>query len=136
MKKPGLLEKLIVAYAVFVIVLLGLAGCLSLLLAPPSLPQAQEAVQVAQLQPPSLPGTAAARFVLRHGLGRVAPYRSQAFAEAVEALCRPEEQARCRAAAARLAPALSAEGMAEWIWRSLEAGGPADGRFRPLEAGA
>jgi hypothetical protein len=77
--------------------------------------------------------TAAARFVERHDLGRVAPYQRQAFQAAVEAVCLPEAQARHRAAAARLAPALSAEGMADWIWRSLEAGKPIDRRFAPLE---
>jgi hypothetical protein len=82
------------------------------------------------------PATAAARFVARHGLGLVAPYQQRAFVEAVEAICRPEAQARCRSAAARLAPSLSAEGMADWIWRSLEAGRAVDGRFQALEGGA
>jgi hypothetical protein len=79
------------------------------------------------------PETAAARFVTRHGLGVVVPYQRAAFTAAVETLCRPEAQVRHRAAAAALAPALSAEGMADWIWRSLEAGGPVDGRFDALE---
>jgi hypothetical protein len=79
------------------------------------------------------PETAAARFVERHGLGLVVPYERQAFGAAVEAICRPEAQERHRAAAARLAPALSAEGMVDWIWRSLEAGEPIDRRFAPLE---
>jgi hypothetical protein len=79
------------------------------------------------------PETAAARFVVRHGLGRVVPYDRRAFAAAVEEVCRPENQARHRSAAARLAPILTAEGMVEWIWRSLETGAPIDRRFAPLE---
>jgi hypothetical protein len=79
------------------------------------------------------PDTAAARFVTRHGLGLVVPYRRAELAAAVAALCTPQAQARHRAAAARLAPALSAAEMADWIWRSLEAGQPADDRFVPLE---
>ncbi len=79
------------------------------------------------------PETAAARFVARHGLGLTIPYDRRALADAVDALCRPEAQARHRAAAAALAPVLSAEGMKDWIWRSLASGAPADDRFRRLE---
>lgn len=82
------------------------------------------------------PETAAARFVLRHGLGVVVPYQRGAFTAAVESVCRPEAQARHRAAAAALAPVLSADRMADWIWRSLEAGAPIDRRFDPLEQNA
>jgi len=71
--------------------------------------------------------------VLRHRIGRVAPYAREGIAAAVEALLRPEAQRAHREAAARLAPALSSEGMAEWIWRSLAAGGPIDGRFGPID---
>ena len=79
------------------------------------------------------PDTAAARFVTRHGLGRVVPYRRAELAAAVEALCTPGAQARHRAAAAALAPALSARDMEAWLWRSLEAGQPVDDRFATLE---
>jgi hypothetical protein len=79
------------------------------------------------------PETAAARFVARHGLGVTAPYERRAFTTAVDEICRPEVQARCRAAAATLAPVLSAQGMVDWIWRSLEAGRPIDRRFESLE---
>jgi hypothetical protein len=79
------------------------------------------------------PDTAAARFVTRHGLGQVVPYRRAELAASVEAICTPEAQARHRAAAATLAPALSARGMESWLWRSLEAGGPVDDRFATLE---
>ena len=79
------------------------------------------------------PETGAARFVARHRLGVTVPYDRRAVADAVEALCQPETQTRHRAAAAALAPALSAEGMTEWIWRSLASGAPADDRFTHLE---
>ncbi len=79
------------------------------------------------------PETAASRFVARHGLGVTIPYDRAALVGAVAALCRPEALARHRAAAAALAPALSAEGMTEWIWRSLASGVPADARFTRLE---
>lgn len=79
------------------------------------------------------PETAAARFVLRYGLGTVAPYERSAFRAAVEALCADEAQAQCRAAAAKLAPLLSDDGLVDWIWRSLELGRPVDQRFQPLE---
>jgi hypothetical protein len=79
------------------------------------------------------PETAAARFVTRHDLGVVVPYQQAAVVAAVEAICRPEAQARHRAAAATLAPALSSKDMASWIWRSLEAGRPIDHRFDALE---
>jgi hypothetical protein len=79
------------------------------------------------------PETAAARFVLRHDLGVVVPYRREALRAAVDALCQPDAQERYRSAAAALAPSLSAEGMVDWIWQSLEAGGPVDRRFERLE---
>jgi hypothetical protein len=79
------------------------------------------------------PETAAARFVTRHGLGRVVPYQRAALVDAVAGICTPEAQLGHRRAAAALAPALSAGGMSAWIWRSLEAGRPIDHRFAALE---
>lgn len=79
------------------------------------------------------PETAAARFVTRHGLGLVVPYEQAALVAAVEEICRPEAQARHRAAAAALSPALSSKDMASWIWRSLETGHPFDQRFDVME---
>jgi hypothetical protein len=79
------------------------------------------------------PDTAAARFVTRHDLGVVVPYQRSALEAAVQVLCTREAQARHRAAAAAVAPALSSRGMADWIWRSLEAGRPIDKRFDALE---
>lgn len=82
------------------------------------------------------PETAAARFVTRTGVGMVVPYQGPAFAAAVAALVRPEVQSVLRARAAALAPAFSAEGAGEWIWRSLSAGRPADDRWERLTAAA
>jgi hypothetical protein len=77
--------------------------------------------------------SAAAQFVTRHGLGRVVPYERGAFVAAVDALLTPAAQSAHREAAARLAPILSSDGTAEWIWGSLAAGEAADGRFAALD---
>lgn len=82
------------------------------------------------------PETAAARFITRHDLGVVVPYQREAVLAAVEAVCQPQAQQRHRTAAASLAPTLSSDGMADWIWRSLEAEGPVDRRFESLETEA
>jgi hypothetical protein len=78
------------------------------------------------------PDTAAARFVERLGVGRSVPYDPARFREAVAELERPDVQVAHRARAAALAPRFSSEGVREWLWRSLEAGAPADDRFERL----
>lgn len=78
------------------------------------------------------PGTAAARFVARAGIGLTVPYERRAFRAAAAELARPEVQAAFRARAAELAPTFSADGARAWIWRSLEAGGPVDDRWERL----
>ncbi|HYD42186.1 MAG TPA: hypothetical protein VEB43_15270 [Anaeromyxobacter sp.] len=78
------------------------------------------------------PGTAAARFVARAGIGLTVPYERRALRAAAAELARPEVQGALRARAAALAPAFSAEGARAWIWRSLEAGGPIDDRWERL----
>ena len=78
------------------------------------------------------PDTAAARFVARTGVGVALPYDGRVLAAAVAKVVRPEVQAAMRARAAELAPTFSAEGAGEWIWRSLSAGGPVDGRWEQL----
>jgi hypothetical protein len=82
------------------------------------------------------PETAAARFATRLGVGFSVPYHRAAFLDAVERLRRPEVQARLRARALAAAPAFSAEGVGDWIWRSLSAGAPVDDRFERLLVGA
>jgi hypothetical protein len=78
------------------------------------------------------PDTAAARFVTRTGVGMVVPYLGRALAAAVAEIVRPEVQAALRARAAAVAPAFSAEGVGDWIWRSMSAGRPADDRWERL----
>ncbi len=82
------------------------------------------------------PETAAARFVTRTGVGMVVPYQGRALAAAVAAVVRPEMQSALRARAAALAPAFSAEGAGDWIWRSMSAGRPVDDRWERLTAAA
>ncbi len=77
-------------------------------------------------------GTPAARFVRRFDIGTCAPYDPAAFRAAVDEITRPEVQARMRRNAARIARTFSADGIGEWLWRSLERGEPADDRFESL----
>lgn len=78
------------------------------------------------------PETAAARFVVRLGVGRAVPYDPAAFRAAVAEVTAPEAQRLFRARAAELAPRFSSEGVREWLWGSLEAGAPVDDRFERL----
>ena len=78
------------------------------------------------------PDTAAARFVRAHGVGMWAPYEPGAFVAAVAAVGDPSRQAAMRAEAARLGPVFSSEGARDWIWRSLDQGGPVDDRWERL----
>jgi hypothetical protein len=68
------------------------------------------------------PKACAASFVERFGLGAVAPYDRQAARLAIEELLSTEVQTSVRARAAALSAQFTAEGAAEWIWRSLDAG--------------
>lgn len=78
------------------------------------------------------PDTAAARFVAAHGLGAVAPYEPDAFRATVAELTTAEAQRRVRLRASGIAGRFSADGAVEWLWRSLEAGAPADDRFESI----
>jgi hypothetical protein len=78
------------------------------------------------------PQTAAARFVVRMGVGLSAAYEPAEIAAAVATLLDPTEQARMRQRAAALAPSLSTTGAREWLWRSLALGEVADERFEAL----
>jgi glycosyltransferase involved in cell wall biosynthesis len=82
------------------------------------------------------PDTAAARFIRRHDLGVACPYDPGRVAETVEWICRPEQQERFRNAAARAAGLYAADDMAEWIWRSVAGGAPADRRWETAAEGA
>ena len=76
--------------------------------------------------------TPAARFVRRFGIGLAVPYEPEAFRQAVAEITRPEVQASMRRNAVRIAPTLSAEGMGDWVWGSLEKGEAVDDRFESL----
>lgn len=73
--------------------------------------------------------TAAARIVERLHVGTTAAYEPGAFARAVSHLTTPAVQHELRQRAASLADHFSAEGVADWIWASLECGEPCDSRF-------
>ena len=73
--------------------------------------------------------TAAARFLNRFQFGQVVPYDGAQLGAAVEAICHPEQQRSLRRRAARQGRLFSAEGLAGWLWRSLESGEPCDERF-------
>jgi FkbM family methyltransferase len=75
------------------------------------------------------PRTAAARFLSRFHVGKVCPYEPTALRQTIEEICRPEEQLTLRKNAAARCDLFSATGLADWIWRSLEAGEPCDERF-------
>jgi hypothetical protein len=77
-------------------------------------------------------GTSAARFVRRFDIGVCSPYRPDAFAAAVEGILRPDAQARLRRNAVRIARTLAADGIHDWVWKSIESGVPADDRFERL----
>lgn len=70
-----------------------------------------------------------AKFVRRHGLGTVIPYDGLRLSQASQWIREPEQQVRFRHAAAAMAPAFACDDALDWIWRSLELGRPADGRW-------
>jgi hypothetical protein len=79
--------------------------------------------------------TCGARFVAHFDVGEVVPYDAVLVSAAVERLSRPEDQRRIRQNAARIAPALSDRGVADWLKQSIELGAPADRRFEDPFAG-
>ena len=78
------------------------------------------------------PNTAAARFVIRCGIGTVADYTSESFQAAVTHITKESVQDSMKANAARIAPQFVNEHMDEWIWQSLVLGKPIDDRFELL----
>jgi len=76
--------------------------------------------------------TPASRFVRRFGIGVTSPYEAEAFRRAVEHVTVPEVQTEMRRRAAAIAGVLSSDGVADWLFRSLERGEPADDRFETL----
>jgi hypothetical protein len=76
--------------------------------------------------------TPAARLIEHFGIGVRSDYTAESFLSAVQRVTTPENQAEMRANAARIAPKLSAEGIEDWIDRSLELGRACDDRFEKL----
>jgi FkbM family methyltransferase len=72
---------------------------------------------------------AASQFVRDFALGLTCDYEAQGFLKAVETLQNETRQICIRRACLQLAPSLEADGLAKWIWDSLEKGHPADNRF-------
>ncbi len=78
------------------------------------------------------PETAAARFVTETGIGMVAPYERQAFQQAVQRIISPQVSYEMRRAAFELSGRFTDLGAADWIWRSLDKGEPADRRYEAM----
>ena len=76
--------------------------------------------------------TAVSRFVTRHGLGTVAGYTGDQLTHAVAFVTDSERQAAMRRNASSMAEGFKAEGIAQWIWTSLETECAADSRFEQL----
>jgi FkbM family methyltransferase len=78
------------------------------------------------------PETAAARFVQRFEVGLVSDYHAPDFQEVVKQISLPEVQKKLRQNAANIAELFSAQGIDQWIWKSLEQGQPTDLKFDNL----
>jgi len=76
--------------------------------------------------------TATAYWVERLGIGVVCNYDAVQFREVVEFICQPENQASMRQNAVNKAQAFAAEGVDDWLWRSLYLGEPCDRRFEDV----
>jgi hypothetical protein len=76
--------------------------------------------------------TPAARLIEQFRIGVRCDYTAESFLSAVHRVVDPEYQAEMRANAIRIAPMLSAEGIGEWIDRSLELRRACDDRFEQL----
>ena len=76
--------------------------------------------------------TAAARFVKRFGIGVNCDYDARNFRQAVKEVTEPSVQRSIRDKAAALGKAFASEGVAQWLWQSLEGGEPSDLRFESL----
>lgn len=76
--------------------------------------------------------TPAASFVKRFQIGVSSDYSPDGFRRAVEYVVDPANQLAMRQKAAILAPSLSADGISEWLFRSIELGEPHDLRFETM----
>lgn len=78
------------------------------------------------------PETAAAKFVVQFGLGACTAYEGTKFRSAVETITSAKISDKIRRTAHKIAPNFASEPVAEWIWRSLDKGAPADDRYEKL----
>ena len=78
------------------------------------------------------PRTAAGRFVERFGIGTVATYERDSFAEAVRYIMQPAVNLAMRRRALAAAARFTDVGAAEWIWLSLAKNRPIDTRFEDV----
>ena len=78
------------------------------------------------------PTTSAADFVRRFDVGVNCPYESDRLRLAVEGLIAGPAQSRLRHNAASIASRLSASGVSDWLWASIDLGEPVDSRFEEL----
>ena len=76
--------------------------------------------------------TPAAKLIEHFRIGVRCDYTAESFLSAVQRVTDPECQAEMRANAVRIAPKLSAEGIGEWVDRSLGLGRACDDRFEQL----
>jgi hypothetical protein len=76
--------------------------------------------------------TPATNFVRRFDIGAVCDYTAENFRRTVDAICTPEAQQKYRSNAAAVARNFSSEGIADWIWKSLELGRPCDEKYERL----
>jgi hypothetical protein len=76
--------------------------------------------------------TPAAKLIEHFRIGVRCDYSAESFLSAVHRVIDPECQTEMRANAVRIAPKLSAEGIGEWMDRSLELGRACDDRFEQL----
>jgi hypothetical protein len=77
------------------------------------------------------PTTSAASFVRRFDVGVDCPYEGRSLRLAVEEITGPA-QARLRHNATLIASRLSTKGVSDWLWASIDLGGPVDSRFEEL----
>jgi FkbM family methyltransferase len=71
------------------------------------------------------PRTAAARFVERFEIGRTVSYHGDELRRSIDEICTLEAQTAIRGRAASFAQYFSAEGVGDWILRSMDLGQPA-----------
>jgi hypothetical protein len=78
--------------------------------------------------------TTAAQFVRQFQIGLSSNYELSSFQQAIDTITTPTVQIQMRTNAANLAPYLTQERMADWLWKSLKLGQPIDDRFEQLFA--